>query len=60
MRRESLPNGDHVKVISKSMVETLVETRRPDNVTPRRGGDVPQQRYLVFHLGFTGDVVETY
>ena len=29
--------------------------RRRDNVTLRRGGDVPQQRYWVFHLGLTGD-----
>ena len=59
MRRESLPDGGHVKVISKTILETLVETRRRDNVTPKRGGDVPQQRYWVFHLGVTGDVVET-
>ena len=35
-------------------------TRRWENVTPRRGGDVPQQRYWVFYLGITGDLVETY
>ena len=29
--------------------------RRRDNVTLRRGGDVTQQRYWVFHLGLTGD-----
>ena len=34
-------------------------TRRRENVTLRRGGDVRQQRYLVFYLGLTGDVVET-
>ena len=60
MRRETLPDGGHVKVISKTILETLVETRRRDNVTPKRGGDVPQQRYWVFHLGVTGVVIETY
>ena len=60
MRRESLPDGGHVKVISKTILETLVETRHRDNVTPKRGGDVPQQRYWVFHLGVTGVAVETY
>ena len=60
MRRESLPDGGHVKVISKTILETLVETRHRDNVTPKRGGDVPQQRYWVFHLGVTRVVVETY
>ena len=29
-------------------------------MTPRRGGDVPQRRYWVFHLGVTEDVVETW
>ena len=35
-------------------------TRRRENVTPRRGGDVPRQRYWVFYLGLTGGVVETH
>ena len=35
-------------------------TMRRDNVTLRRGGDVPQRRYWVFHLGLTGEVVESY
>ena len=60
MRRESLPDGGHVKVILKTILGTLVETRHRDNVTPKCGGDVPQQRYWVFHLGVTGVVVETY
>ena len=30
-----------------------------ENVTPRRGGDVPQQRFWVFYLGLTGEVVKT-
>ena len=46
--------------IFENVVETALETRRRDNVTPRRGGDVPQRRYWVFHLGVTGDVIETY
>ena len=44
----------------ENVVETVVETRLCDNATPERGGDVPQRRYWVFHLGVTGDVVETY
>ena len=34
-------------------------TRRRENLTPRRGGDIPQQRFWVFYLGLTIDVVET-
>ena len=34
-------------------------TRRGESVTPRRGGDIPQQRFWVFYLGLTRDVVET-
>ena len=44
----------------ENIVDTVVETRCRDNLTPRRGGDVPQWRYWVFHLDVTGDVVETY
>ena len=44
----------------EKVVETVVETRRRDNVTLRRGGDVPQRRYWVFHLGIAGDIVEMY
>ena len=44
----------------ENVVDTVLETRPRDNVTPRRGGDVPQRRYWVFHLGVTEDVVETY
>ena len=44
----------------ENVVETALEIRRRDNVTPRVGGDVPQRRYWVFHLGVTKDVVETY
>ena len=58
MRRGNLPDGGHEKL--ENVVETVVETRRRDNVTTKRGGDVPQRRYWVFHLGITGDVVETY
>ena len=35
-------------------------TRRREKVTQRCGGDVPEQRYWVFYLGLTGDVVEMY
>ena len=44
----------------ENVVETVLETRRRDNVTPRHGGEVPQQRYWVFHLGATEDVIKTY
>ena len=37
----------------ENVVETVIETRRHNNVTPRRGGDVPQSRYWVFNLGVT-------
>ena len=57
MRRENLPDGGHDKVTSK---RSDILTRRRDNVTPRGGGDVPQQHYWVFQMGLTGDVVETY
>ena len=43
-----------------NIVENVVGTRGRGNVTLRRGGDVPQRRYWVFHLGVTEDVVETY
>ena len=58
MRHGNLPDGGHDKVTWKRSRDPL--TRRRENVTQRRGGDVPQQRYWVFHLGVTGDVVETY
>ena len=44
----------------ENVEETPVETRRRNNVTLGSSGDVPQRRYWVFHLGVTGDVVETY
>ena len=37
----------------ENVVEVLLGRRRHDNVIPRRGGDIPQQRYWVFHLGVT-------
>ena len=49
-----------MKKYFENVVETVVETRCGDKVTLRCGGDVPQQRYWVFLLGVTGDVVETY
>ena len=58
MRRGNLPDGDNDKVSSKGSRDLL--TRRRNNVTLRHGGDVPQRRYWVFHLGLPGDVVETY
>ena len=59
MRRENLPAGGHDKVIAKRSRDRR-ETRRCDNVTLRRGGDVPQRRFWVFHLGVTGNIVVTY
>ena len=58
MRRGNLPDGGYDKVTWKCSRDLL--TRLHDNVNPRRGGDVPQQRHWVFHLGLTGDVIETY
>ena len=58
MKRGNLSDGGHDKITWKRIRDLI--TRRPDNVTLRRGGDVPQRRYWVFHLGLTGDVVDTY
>ena len=58
MRPGNLPGGGHDKVTWKRSRDLL--TWRRDNVSLRRGGDVPQWRYWVFHLGLTGDVVGTY
>ena len=58
MRRGNLLDEGHEKVTWKRSRDLL--TRHRDNVTLRRGGDVPQRRYWVFHLGLTGYVVETY
>ena len=44
----------------RNVVKTVVEARRRNSVTLRRGGGVPQQCYWVFHLGVPGDVVQTY
>ena len=46
MRLENL----RMEIMSKyfeveNVVETVLETRPRDNVTPRRGGDVPQRCY---------------
>ena len=57
MRPRNLPDGGYDKVIWMCSRDLL--TRRRENVTPRRGGDVPQQRFWVLYLGLTGDVVET-
>ena len=57
MRPRNLPDRGYDKVISMCSRDLL--TRRCENVTPRRGGDVPQQRFWVFSLGLRGDVVET-
>ena len=58
MRPRNLPDRGHEKVTSKRTRDVL--TRRCDNLTLRCVGDVSQRRYWVFHLGVTGDVVETY
>ena len=57
MRPRNLPDGGYDKVIWMCSRDLL--TRRRENVTPRRGGDVPQQRFWVFYLGLTGDAAET-
>ena len=41
MRRGNLPDGGHDKVTSES--SRVLLTSRRDNVTLRRGGDVPQR-----------------
>ena len=58
MKRGTLPYGGHDKVILKRSRDLL--TRHRDNVTPRHGGDLSQRCYWVFHLGLTGDVVESH
>ena len=58
MRPRNVPDRGYDKVISMCSRDLL--TRRCENLTPRRGGDVPQQRFWVFYLGLRGDVVETY
>ena len=57
MRPRNLPDRGYDKVISMCSRDLL--TRRCENLTPRRGGDVPQQQFWVFYLGLRGDVVET-
>ena len=57
MRRGNLHDWGNNKVTWKRIRDLL--TRRRNNVTLRRGGDVPQRRYWVFHLGLTGDVIDT-
>ena len=58
MRRENLPDWAHDRVTWKR--SRVLLTRRRNNITLRRGGLVPQWPYWVFHLGLTGNVVETY
>ena len=58
MKRENLSDGGQDKITWKRIRYLL--TRRSDNVTLRRGGDVPQRRYWVLHLELTGGVVDTY
>ena len=58
MWRGNLPDGGQDKITWKSIRDLL--TMRRDNITVRSGGDVPQRRYWVFHLGLTGEVVESY
>ena len=57
MRPRKLLDGGYDKVILMCCRDLL--TRRRKNVTPRRGGDIPQQLFWVFYLGHTRDVVET-
>ena len=56
MRPRNLLDGGHDKVIWMCSRDLL--TRRHENVTPRRGGDILQQRFRGFYLGLTRDVVE--
>ena len=58
MTSGNLPDGGHDKVTWKRSRDLL--TRPRDNVTPRRGGGVPQRCYWVFHLRLVWDVAETY
>ena len=58
MRRGNLPGGGHNKVTWKRSRD--LPTRCRSNVSLRRGGDVPQWCYLVFHLGLIEDVAGTY
>ena len=58
MKHGNLSDGDTDKITWKRIRNLL--TRLRENVTLRRGGDVPQRRYWVFDLGLTGDVVDTY
>ena len=58
MRRGNLPDGGHGTVFRKLSRDQ--RTKRRDNVTWRRGGDIPQRHYWMFHLGTAGDVVETF
>ena len=58
MRSENLPDGSNDKVTWKRSGDLL--TKRRNNVTLRRDGDVPQRCYWVFYLGITDEVVETY
>ena len=57
MRPRNILDGGYDKVISMCSRDLL--TRRRENVTPRHGGDIPQQRFWVLYLGLTRDVVET-
>ena len=58
MKRGNLSEGGHGKITWKHFRDLL--TRRRDNVTLKRGGDVPQRCYWMFHLGLTEEVVDTY
>ena len=57
MRPGNLPDGGYDKVILMCSRDLL--TRRRENLTLRRGGNVPQQHFWVFYLGLTGDVIGT-
>ena len=43
MRPRNIPDGGYDKEIRMCSKDLL--TKRRENVTPRRGGDVPQQRF---------------
>ena len=58
MRRGNLPDRGHDKVTGKPSRDLLTKFR--DNGTMKRGGDVSQRYYWLFHIGYTGDVVKIY
>ena len=59
MRHGNLPDGNSDKVTWKYSKDLLTQ-QHCGNIILRHSGDIPQQRYWVFHLGVTGNIVEMY